>query len=336
MTASAVLVLLLSCLAAAAPATEATALELQASRLGDELSEADSVCLLGTKHLRVSRARDAAAKKNAVAQPQAAEHARKVWKTLVLSDGEKISTARVHNMTQKMHGRFDESKIQVVQGVDGTKYHTEFQEEHNEVVPMTDKLVKEWAQMRTGDGTFYHQNFTNKEWFSNGALACTLGHLKIWRMVAKAPEGQWTVILEDDSLPADWLSQDAQEKMLEAVPGDVDMVFLDDRHCQFFNLEGVIRGEGMPMGACGSSSYAITPRAARALMDVEFSYPVDVILNVAVRRSQIAALCPVGPPAYLSWYDHPSVVDHVRHHNAGDLERRIFGHKVSLAQEPAL
>merc|ERR1712113_1207644 len=127
------------------------------------------------------------------------------------------------------------------------------------------------------------------------------------RLVTKAPEGTWTLMLEDDTKPVRGLSYFLVNDALGRVPDEADEVFLDDRHCHapLGGPPGVLRGRSLHQYAFGATAFAITPAAARALLEVNFTFANDHSLNVPVRDGVIAAYCP-GEPLFLHEYPHKS------------------------------
>lgn len=228
---------------------------------------------------------------------------------LVLTTGNRVGQQRLNQLLKNLGHDFDNFNVTQLAGIDMRQFTNEDEEMSQNVIPMNREQRAQWLLTDMGFGPV-HGKRTSKEYESNGALACSLGHWKMWQLASNATSGKWTVILEDDAQPAAGVTGRSLEELLATVPEGVDEVFLDDRHCQSFGGHvGVVSGSGLNHFAMGSTAYAVTAAGAKAMLAVPFRYPADHWLNVPVRTGAIKAYCPAALPAFVHEYSHRSVIN---------------------------
>lgn len=200
-------------------------------------------------------------------------------------------------------------------GVDAHKYQHEGEEMSQTVIPMTADQQEQWMKVTTGKHNGL-MHMTQEGWkspakfASNGALACSLGHHQLWEFAAVSDTEDpraWTVILEDDARIADLKDKSSLQRTLSSAPPDVNIVFLDDRHCKY--SEPGVQGKKMDPWAAGSTAYAVTNVGAQILLSEQFLHLADHWLNVPIWKGKMKAYCPdVDQAVFVHEYAHESTL----------------------------
>lgn len=207
---------------------------------------------------------------------------------------------RSHGFAEKLSG----ITVTTVLGVDFRDYMTEEEEMEQTRISMSPKSQGEWRTNPEHDKNMIWENHT-----SNGALACALGHHKIWETVALVSDQRegtnrtWSLILEDDAWPNEHYQPIMPNisEFLGKVPPDVDIVLLDDRHCD-------------PNGfRIGSNAYAITTKAAAALLSESFRFNADFWLDAPVKEGKVKMMCPDHHGDGLPFFFHDRSADSLIH-----------------------
>jgi hypothetical protein len=169
------------------------------------------------------------------------------------------------------------------------------------------------GKLHWSDGDVWHRE-GSVQFPPNGALACSLGHHRMWEMAASLDSKNdgtnrtWTVILEDDAMPSSRAAMYMVSKLLAKMPPGVEMVHLDDRHCRSPKRYRGFIGKDISRWAFGSTAYAITAKAARALLAEPFQYAADHWLNAPVINGKFKVYCPIGRPFFIHGYKHTSLI----------------------------
>lgn len=231
-----------------------------------------------------------------------------VEQLLVLTVQTPEGNARLHTLLQSLSQSLAGLNIEPFVGLDWHKASNEEEEMEQPNFELTPKQRVQWLQMEIGFGPV-HKGVPSEAFHSNGALACSIGHYRMWEMARNATAGKWTVILEDDAMPAAGLSAERLLRTLGEVPQGAEEVFLDDRHCsRAMRIGGVVKGKMLSHYAYGSTAYAVTPAGAAALLDVPFRYAADHWLNVPVENGAVDAFCPPEGASFVHDYPHPTTI----------------------------
>lgn len=215
------------------------------------------------------------------------EAASSVAQVLVLINNHETSRKRFAQLQAKLANILPaELHPTPVMGIDAFQYKTQTELEDQQQIGMSEQDKADWHELTRlplGAMQNYHPD---------PSLACSLGHKKMWMMVANTTSEGWTVILEDDAMPTTDFSWQQMAEMLQSVNSQADEIFLDDRHCK--NVDpGLHRGQPFGiMSGESSAAYAIKRSTARELLISPLSLHTDRILNRAIASGKLAAFCP--------------------------------------------
>jgi len=229
-----------------------------------------------------------------------------IAKILVATVENKVGEVRLQRMMTQLKKAGVRNITNVVVGVNSKDYKTEEEMVNGKsVFEMSEKEKSQWMNLDNGFGIVHTKSLN--ETLSNGALAALLIHRYMWQQVAREPAGTWIMILEDD---ARLLGNNIQKDI--PVEG-VDMVWLDNLHCKHF-AKGFqrIRGEDQHKWAASAVAYALTPRAAKALLTYPLNHSPDHLLNYPVHDGLIKAFCPENP-LFTHGYKHEGMIGEPGH-----------------------
>lgn len=255
---------------------------------------------------------------------------------LILTTPDQTGQDRVDLLTKALgeQSNVQPFTFQTVYGLDYSSYSSKEDMMKSHDFQLSEKAKTEWRK---------HEVDTNMPERPSGQLACALGHRRLWQLAAaKADEwsllgllggftmglltgnlrlgpkhNHWTIVLEDDVKPtgADTIA------LLADVPPGVDLVFLDTVHCRGFSDDRweveqkspngyVVKGPKVPgteTDSWSSAAYAISPEAAKVLLNMPFKHNADHALNVALGGA-LKAYCPWNQP-FTVLYKHDSQVN---------------------------
>lgn len=243
-----------------------------------------------------------------------------VNKVLILGTSHGESQQRVKEIMGHLDRHQMRHHAEVVEGINAHSFQNELDEAmQNPVQKLNPQQLEEWKQQDDGTGLVHHGKPLN-ECKSSGALACSLGHYKMWLIARTAPLDTWTVILEDDARVSPRFNFAELTADLKNAAG-ADEVFLDDTHCegrQGGRVSGLLHGDHLHRFAYTSAAYAVTPKGAAELVATPFKYNADHWLNVPVREGRMSAFCPASP-LFTHKYLHHSIIENrmklLLHHN---------------------
>lgn len=308
---------------------EKDALQNQQGQVFLEVDSRGTAMQVGTSLLELQRGSSAPAIRSDLAERT---------QVLVLTTNDEMGKTRIAALQKALD---DQSNIpplpfKTVFGQDYTSFKNQA-EMMNAFEPLLSERAKEqWRayQIKIGKGDE-----------PDGQLACALGHRRMWHLAAaNAEEWQWpwfgfmggvvagwmsgnlatgpshvpwTIVLEDDVKPTGFDTI----TVLAKVPNYVDIVFLDSAHCRGFaekrwiiekkTVDGfVIKGQrasGELEDSWSSAAYAVSPAAARVLLNMPFNHNADHALNAAIRGS-LTAFCPWDQP-FTVLYEHESHIN---------------------------
>eukprot|EP00401_Gymnodinium_catenatum_P080054 CAMPEP_0117572894 /NCGR_PEP_ID=MMETSP0784-20121206/60617_1 /TAXON_ID=39447 /ORGANISM="" /LENGTH=330 /DNA_ID=CAMNT_0005371329 /DNA_START=87 /DNA_END=1077 /DNA_ORIENTATION=+ len=176
---------------------------------------------------------------------------------------------------------------EVFKGLDYHRFRTEADLMAQKQFPTSRSSREQWLHFDIGYGPTHRGNDLAGT-PANGALACALGHHRIWEMVSAennssdAADRGWAVILEDDAMPVSFTVLTDVTNVLRRVPPGSEIVPLDDRHCQWRNWLDVVGTDRADEYAMGSTAYAVTVKGAEALLAEPFEFAADHWLNMPV------------------------------------------------------
>lgn len=223
-----------------------------------------------------------------------------VAQVLVLINTDETSSRRFAQLQAKLADFFPaELHPTPVMGIDAFQYQTQAELEEQQVISMSERDKADWHEL-TGVPMSLRPP-------PDPSLACSLGHKKMWMMVANTTSEGWSIILEDDAMPTAEFSWQQLTEMLRNVTDQADEVFLDDRHCKNAG-PGLHRGPPFRiMSGESSAAYAIKRSAAQELLISSFSFHTDRILNRGIASGKLAAFCPSRTFFTVS-YNHQSQI----------------------------
>jgi len=236
-----------------------------------------------------------------------AEPPGKIASILVLTNKGQDSARKRHlnaTMTSMMKELPALLKVEPVDGLDARTFSSEGELENQQEILMSDRDKVDWRRLtRPSFGLKDDQ-------FPDPSLACSLGHKRMWEIVANRTEGTWTVLLEDDVEPREGFNLSMHESLAEASKAGADVVLLEDTHCQKYGPGYHDTNNVHTFVGVSSAAYAVTPKGAKALLTRPFKFHTDRMLNAVVHEGLVKGFwCPHEPSFTVQYKHHSQIGD---------------------------
>jgi len=211
-------------------------------------------------------------------------------------------------------------KVEPVDGLNARAFDSEGALESQQEILMSDSDKVDWKKLtRPSFGI-------RDDTYPDPSLACSLGHKRMWEIVANRTEGTWTVLLEDDVEPREGFNLSMQQSLKEASKAGADVVLLEDTHCKKYGPGYHDSNSVHTFIGVSSAAYAVTPKGAKALLTRPFQYHTDRMLNAVVQHGLVKGLWCPHEPSFTVQYQHRSQI--------GDMLMRMRETNILLRASP--